>query len=284
MSSAPVRYLLFDVESVVDGALLKAIEYPDETYSPEQAIAVCQKERLEKVGREFIPYTFQFPVAVAVAKIDEHFNMIELVTLDNDQYRPEVMTRDFWSGWKHYREQALKSRKNVTLVTFNGRHFDIPLLELSAFRYGIEIGDWLSNKGPSYEQPRNRYNWLSHIDMQEFVTNFGATRFNGGLNLLSQLLCKPGKMGVAGHMVQDLYHAGDLKRINDYCRCDVLDTYFVFLRSRVLSGEITLDAEQQIVGKTMEWLQAMADRGDNAIAEYIDHCGIWENPWIEKVS
>lgn len=283
MSSEPVRYLLFDVESVVDGALLKAIEYPDEPYSPEQAIAVCQKERLEKVGREFIPYTFHFPVAVAVAKIAEDFSIIDMRTLDNDQYSPAVITRDFWAGWKIYREQALKSRKNVTLVTFNGRHFDVPLLELSAFRYGIEIGQWMTNRGPSYEQPRNRYNGTSHIDLQDFLTNFGATRFNGGLNLLSQLLAKPGKMGVAGHMVQDLYHNGELKRINDYCRCDVLDTYFVFLRSRVMTGELSLEREQELIAETMVWLQSMADNEDQAMAEYIDHCGIWENPW-EKVS
>lgn len=283
MSSAPVRYLLFDVESVVDGELLKAIVYPDEPYSAEQAIAVCQKERLEKVGREFIPYTFQFPVAIAVAKIDENFSIIDLTTLDHDHFRPEVITRDFWHGWKIYREKAMKSRKSVTLVTFNGRHFDIPLLELSAFRYGIEIGQWMSNKGPSYEQPRNRYNWLSHIDLQEFITNFGATRFNGGLNLLSQLLGKPGKMGVAGHMVQDLYHAGDLGRINDYCRCDVLDTYFVFLRSRVLVGELSLDNEQKLVGETINRLQSLADGGDRAMGEYLEHCSVWENPW-KKIS
>ena len=35
-------------------------------------------------------------------------------------------------------------------------------------------------------------------------------------------------------MVQDMYDAGRLAEINDYCRCDVLDTYFVFLRTRVL--------------------------------------------------
>ena len=279
MSSVPVRYLLFDVESVVDGALLKAIEYPDETYTPEQAIAVCRKERLEKVGREFIPYTFQFPVSIAIAKIAADFSIIDLRTLDEDQFRPAIITRDFWQGWKIYREHAVKSGSNVTLVTFNGRTFDIPLMELCAFRYGIEIREWMASKGPSYEQPRNRYNWRSHIDLQEYITNFGATRFNGGLNLLSQLLAKPGKMGVAGYMVQDLYQNGDLKRINDYCRCDVLDTYFVFLRSRVMSGELTLEDEQKLVAQTQKKLGEMAEQGDQAMAEYLDHCGVWENPW-----
>ena len=53
----------------------------------------------------------------------------------------------------------------------------------------------------------------------------------GGLNLVANLLGKPGKMDVQGDMVQDMYNAGRLADINDYCRCDVLDTYFVFLRT-----------------------------------------------------
>ena len=36
--------------------------------------------------------------------------------------------------------------------------------------------------------------------------------------------------------MQDLYDAGKLAEINDYCRCDVLDTYFVFLRTRRAAG------------------------------------------------
>ena len=45
-------------------------------------------------------------------------------------------------------------------------------------------------------------------------------------------------------MVQDLYHDGQLAAINDYCRCDVLDTYFVFLRTCVLVGQLTLSASK----------------------------------------
>ena len=55
------------------------------------------------------------------------------------------------------------------------------------------------------------------------LTNFGASRFNGGLNLVANLLGKPGKMEVQGHMVQDLWNEVKLTEINEYCRCDVLD-------------------------------------------------------------
>ena len=164
------------------------------------------------------------------------FRLIDLVVLDEPEFRPHVITENFWRGWEKYRRP--------TLVSFNGRGFDLPLLELAAFRYGVSLPAWFNVGGKSFEQPRNRYNPQSHVDLCELLTNFGSTRFTGGLNLAANLLGKPGKMDVQGDMVQDMYDAGRLAEINDYCRCDVLDTYFVFLRTRVLVGQLSLDAEQ----------------------------------------
>ena len=279
MTSSKVRYLLFDVESVADGELLKKILYPGESYTPQQAVDQCRIDRMEKTGREFIPYTFQFPIAVAIAKIGTDLSLLDLKTLDDEEYRPHVITKDFWSGWKHYKEKnTVNGRYDLTLVSFNGRTFDIPLMELSAYRFGVPIGDWMNNRMPSYEQPRNRYNSNSHLDLQEVITNFGATRLNGGLNLLANMLNKPGKMGIAGHMVQDLYAEGQLKRINDYCRCDVIDSYFVFLRTKLMYGEISLEQEAELVKRTRQWLH---DRSatDTVYEQYLDNCEDWESPW-----
>ena len=161
-----------------------------------------------------------------MAKLAADFRLADLVVLDEPQFRPHVITENFWRGWEHYHRP--------TLVSFNGRGFDLPLLELAAFRYGLSLPGWFQSAGSSAEQPRSRYNIAAHIDLCELLTNFGSTRFNGGLSLAANLLGKPGKMDVHGDMVQDLYNAGRLAEIHDYCRCDVLDTYFVFLRSRVL--------------------------------------------------
>ncbi len=110
------------------------------------------------------------------------------------------------------------------------------------------------------------------------MTNFGSTRFNGGLNLAANLIGKPGKMDVLGHMVQDLYDAGRLAEINDYCRCDVLDTYFVFLRTRVLIGQLTIEAEQAIVAEVKTWLEQKAPQSA-AYSHYLESWGDWVNPW-----
>ena len=124
------------------------------------------------------------------------------------------------------------------MVTFNGRGYDIPVLELAAYRFGLSLPAWFNVDARSYEQSRNRYNVETHIDLYDLFSNFGASQVTGGLSLLANLIGKPGKYGIDGSKVQDYHNEQRVEEINDYCRCDVLDTYFVFLRSRVLLGKL----------------------------------------------
>jgi predicted PolB exonuclease-like 3'-5' exonuclease len=275
-SRAPaVEWLVFDVESVADGNLVSAVRYPGENLSPEKAIARYRAELMEQTGSDFVPYTFQLPVSVAVAKLNKHLQLVDIVTLDEPAFRPHVITEHFWRGWLSYNKP--------TLVSFNGRGFDIPLLELAAFRYGISAPAWFNLDDRTYEQRRNRYNLGSHFDLQEFFTNFGATRLNGGLNLIANLIGKPGKMDVTGNQVQDLYDEGRLAEINDYCRCDVLDTYFIFLRVSVLMGKLTLDEEAKLVDEAQSLLKQRS--GETPVyAAYLSGWGNWLNPWGENGS
>lgn len=265
-----VRFLVFDTESVADAELVAKLRYPGQGLSPAEAVRRYRDELLEKYESDFIPYSFQTPVSVVVGKVDAEFQLADVVVLDEPQFRPHVITENFWRGWEKYRRP--------TLVSFNGRGFDLPLLELAAFRYGISAPGWFQATGKSFDQPRSRYNTAAHIDLCELLTNFGSTRFTGGLNLAANLLGKPGKMDVHGDMVQDMHDAGRLAEINDYCRCDVLDTYFVFLRTRVLLGQLSLDAEQRLIAQTKQWLEDKA-AGSAAYRLYLDHWGDWRNPW-----
>jgi predicted PolB exonuclease-like 3'-5' exonuclease len=270
MVEQTVTYLAFDIESVADNELVARLRYPGESLSATDALARYRAELMEKYESDFVPYTFQMPISVAVAKIAADYRLMDLVVLDEPQFRPHVIAENFWRGWEKYRRP--------TLVSFNGRTFDLPLMELAAFRYGISVPAWFNLGAKSFEQYRNRFNLDAHIDLQELLTNFGSTRFTGGLNLAANLLGKPGKMDVQGHMVQDLYNAGRLAEINDYCRCDVLDTYFVFLRTRVMIGELSLDEEEGLIGQTRTWLKA---RSGECVAYklYLERWGDWRNPW-----
>ena len=266
-----VRYLVFDVESAADAPLVARLRYAGQQLDPAEAVRRYRAELMEKHQSDFIPYTFQAPVAIAVGKVAGDMRLLDVVVLDEPQFRSHVMTDHFWRGWEAYRRP--------TLVSFNGRGFDLPLLELAAFRFGLSLPGWFQAAGKTFEQPRSRYNVQSHIDLCELLTNFGATRFTGGLNLAANILGKPGKMDVQGDMVQDMVDAGKLPEVNDYCRCDVLDTYFVFLRTRVMLGQLTLETEQKIIAETKAWLERKA--GEVAAYRlYLDRWGDWPNPWL----
>ncbi len=245
-----VEYLIFDVEAVGDGDLIQRVRYSDEELLPRDAVERYSADLLEQTGRDVIPPTFVVPVSVAVAKVSARFQLLDLTVLDAPLFRPEQITRKFWQGWEHY--------GRPTFVTFNGRGYDLPVLELGAFRHGISLPAWFNVESRSFEQARNRYNIDRHIDLQDLFSNFSAMRVNGGLNLVSNLIDKPGKSGIDGSQVQDLYFDGYADRINDYCRCDVLDTYFVFLRTRVLIGRLSLADEETLVADAREMLESQA--------------------------
>ncbi len=273
MAGQETKYLIFDVESVADGQLVSRIRYSDKNYDPDTAIDRYRQELLDKYESDFIPYTFQIPVAVSIAKVDANFQLLDVVTLDDPNYRPHVITENFWRGWYKY--------GMPTLISFNGRSFDIPLMELAAFRYGIAIPAWFNLHDRTYDQKRNRYNQGAHFDLHDVLTNFGATRLSGGLNLVAALLGKPGKMDVAGHMVQDLFVAGQIAKINDYCRCDVLDTYFIFLRMCLLTGQLTLDREQELGESARQWLRDRVERFP-IFENYLAQWSSWANPWLKS--
>lgn len=266
MSDRPA-FLVFDIETVADGRLVQRIRFPEEPeLTPAAAVAKYRAQLLEQSNgkSDFVPHTFQVPVSVAIAKVGGDFSLLEITTIDRPRFRPQVIARRFWKGWTAYGKP--------TLVTFNGRFFDLPVLELCAYRYGIGVPGWFTMQGPGYQQPRNRFNTGSHLDLQDFLGNGGAVHVPGGLNLSAQLVGAVGKLDTKGNMVQDLWERGERERIDDYCQCDALDTYFVFLRTQVLLGEIEPARERQLRAEARTVISAAAEHS-LALQEYLRHLG-----------
>ena len=197
---------------------------PDQGLEPREAIDLYRKELLEQQNSDFIPYTFQVPVSVVDCQSERRFAAA----------RPGGAGRAGISSARDYRAflawlgsvSATDAGSRSTAARSTCRSWNWPRFATASACRG-----WFDVQAKGYQQRRNRYNTEAHLDLHDLLTNFGATRFNGGLNLAANLLGKPGKMDVQGYMVQDLYNDGQLAEINDYCRCDVLDTYFVFLRT-----------------------------------------------------
>lgn len=256
-------FLVVDSESIPDGRLLNIVKYGGQGLSDEQAIDRAREEARQNsnTGSDFIPVTFQIPVAVCVARVGADFSLQAVACLDSPLYRPKEIVKKFWLGLSFY--------TRTKIVTFNGRSFDLPLLELAAFRYGFPARDY-------FARGRNRFN--GDLDLFDWMTNFGACRgFAGGLDLLAKMLGKPGKMEVSGDQVYEMYRAGRYQDINDYCMFDTLDTYFVFLRTRILTGDITPEQEAELVARAKKTLAAQT-RDLPALKHYLDHWTDWQ-PW-----
>ncbi|MGH9676637.1 MAG: ribonuclease H-like domain-containing protein [Candidatus Acidiferrum sp.] len=251
-------YLVLDTESVPDGDLIARVSFPAENLSAEEAIRRAQAEALEKSGgvSDFIPVTFQIPVAVCVLRVGADFTLRKITCLDAPLYRPAEITRQFWKGVADH-----QAKHHAKLVTFNGRAFDLPLMELAAYRWSCDASRY-------FRAGRDRFQG-NQLDLMEWFSNRGACRMNGGLNLLAKMLGMPGKMAVAGDQVREMHRAGKFEEINDYCMFDTLDTYFVFLRSRVVNGELTANRERELVMEGRDWLvEKTAERP--ALQRYLD--------------
>src|SRR5262249_13661343 len=161
-------FLVVACETVPNGRLLNLIKYPGQGLSDADAIEKARGEARQNshTGSDFIPFTFQIPVAVCVLRVGDDFSLQALKCIDSPHYRPREVVKNFWLGVSFYTK--------CKLVTFNGRSFDLPLLELAAFRYGFPARDY-------FARGRNRFN--GDLDLMDWMTNFGASRgFAGGLD------------------------------------------------------------------------------------------------------
>jgi hypothetical protein len=73
---------------------------------------------------------------------------------------------------------------------------------------------------------------------------------------VARLIGLPGKIGVDGSQVEGLYRAGHLDRVRSYCLADVVQTTFVFLRFRLLQGNLDAGTYRTVTEALLDALAA----------------------------
>lgn len=230
-----MRYTIFDVETRIDKSLVRAVYFPHAEVSDEDAYVQVRQRLQAEQGNDFFPLSFHIPISIAVGQVNEERVLTAVETIEEDHYSEEAIVRTFWQRLERF---------HGTLVTFNGRNFDLPVLELQALKYGCQAARYFNGKS------RNRYAEEGHYDLYDFLTNYGVHRLRGGFNLLAKLIGLPGKTEIDGSMVQQLWQDGRLRDIDRYCRHDVIQTYFLFLRVELLRGRLTAEQCTQTLAQT----------------------------------
>ena len=195
----------------------------------------AQKLQKEKTGSEFLPICFHKIVCISAVLADEFGKFLKVETLEYGKSEKEQI--EFFLN--------MIEKHNPRLISYNGRGFDLPMIMLRAMRYNLTChayfetanGELNKNKWENY---RYRYNERFHMDLLDFVNDFGSAR--GGLNLdnICKTLGLPGKYDVHGDQVLELFYDNKLDKISEYCQSDVLNTYLLFIKTELLRGNLIL--------------------------------------------
>lgn len=191
----------------------------------------AREARREEIHRQFNlwPFTAQV-VCIAMLNADTSRGQVLFTAEDYEadaleagpvEFVPcvdevELLTA-FWDVAQHY----------DTIVTFNGRGFDVPFLYLRSAQLNVPITrkNWLGY----------RYATEPHCDLAEQLTFYGVSGREGAARRFNlDFYCKvfgiesPKSHGVTGMDVNDLLAAGQYREIAEYCLRDVQATVLLY--------------------------------------------------------
>jgi predicted PolB exonuclease-like 3'-5' exonuclease len=131
----------------------------------------------------------------------------------------------------------LVAESKPIFVTYNGRNFDVPVVNLRAMKHDISAACLYENfsKWEGYLAANSEW----HKDLMHWYS--GPSRRNIGLDNIASFLQLPTKLeGVSGKEVEDLFYDCEYDTISRYCERDVIITYLLFLYEQYTRGKITL--------------------------------------------
>lgn len=237
--------LAFDIETVPDvagGRRLYELAGLDDAAVAE---AMFQRRR-QQSGSDFLQHHLHRVVAIACAmRTPDGFKLWSIGKPDAGE--AELVQR-FFDGLEQY---------SPDLVSWNGKGFDMPVLNYRALFHGVRAARyWEMGEGDrdfKWNNYLNKYHWR-HTDLMEALAGF-EPRARAGLDEVAQLCGLPGKLGVGGAGVWNAVVGGRLDSVRDYCECDALNTYLIALRFDVLRGVMTpaeLAAEHGVVREALK--------------------------------
>lgn len=152
--------------------------------------------------------------------------------------------------------------RRPTMVTYNGRGFDLPVIAARCLRHGVSLRHYYASRDVRY-----RFSPDGHLDLMDYLADHGAAK-PAKLDVLAKLCGLPGKVGVDGKDVGPLVHAGRIQEVRDYCLCDVVQTAGLFLRTELLRGELDRDHYRDAMQKLITFIDA--DPRVAPVAEALD--------------
>lgn len=238
--------LVFDLETIPDIAGLRALQGVGEDVSDAQVYETAVAKRREITGHDFLPLHLQRVAVVGcVFRDDSGFRVKCLGQADDLE---ATLIQSFYKTIDRYTPK---------LVSWNGAGFDLPVLHYRSLIHGLvaarywDMGD--DDREFKYNNYISRYH-TRHIDLMDVLAKYNG-RGNAPLDEIAKLCGFPGKLGMDGSQVWPAWQAGQAQEIRAYCETDVMNTWLVYCRFRMLKGEIDSQAYDHEISLVRDFLE-----------------------------
>jgi len=253
--------LVFDLETIPDVAGLRRLHPWAESLTDVQVVEQAQALRREATGSDFLPlHLQQVAVVGAVFRDDSGFRVR---TLGQPEDGEEKLIAGFFKTIERYTPR---------LVSWNGSGFDLPVLHYRSLIHGVaaprywDTGD--DDREFKYNNYISRYH-PRHTDLMDVLAKFNG-RANAPLDDLARLCGFPGKLGMDGSQVWRAWAEGRRDEVRAYCETDVVNTWLVYCRFRLLKGELDNESYAAEIALVRETL--MASEG----AHWVHYLQAWD--------
>lgn len=245
--NAPV--LVFDIETIPDISHAKHLyaelaELPDD-----EALPQLLTKYEEETGKTFLPLPLHRVACLSVLWVQNDKMTLKSLALP-EHNEAEILNKFFTS-----------LDRAPTLVSWNGRGFDLPVMTYRALHHGISAGKLFSQSGEmKYNNYQNRYH-NKHIDL---MMRLAAGSTLQKLDVVASLCGFAGKQDITGYDVLPMVQAGEWQKLTTYCESDVINTWLVYLRYQRLLGQMDGEQLAQWEAKTRDYLHTLKNTDGSA--------------------
>lgn len=231
---------VFDIETIPDlNAAKNLLDLPNGVKNELREGLIKYHLDLTNQQNSFLRQPFHQIISVSFLEAEivrdfngqEFYRLIDIRSGGDLQASESDLVKGFFSHLK---------KKFSRLVSFNGKGFDLPVLKYAAMKHEVEAS-WLYKKGDKWNNYSQRYCLDWHCDLADAFSDFGASA-KVKMNELCAAFNLPGKIGVDGSQVMQMFDDGKLQEIRDYCETDVINTYLLYLIFQYHNGSLSKES------------------------------------------
>ncbi len=253
--------LVFDLETIPDVRGLRKLNGWSHDVPDVEVVERALAARRELTGSDFLPlHLQQVAVVGAVFRDDSGFRVRTLGQPDDTE---DKLLSGFFKTIERYTPR---------LISWNGSGFDLPVLHYRSLIHGVPAPRYWDTGDDDREFKFNNY--ISryhprHTDLMDVLAKYNG-RANAPLDDLAKLCGFPGKLGMDGSQVWRAWTDGRRDEVRAYCETDVVNTWLVYCRFRLLRGELDAQGYQDEIALVRESLST------NPAAHWVEYLAAWD--------